>query len=223
MRQEGSINRSRFRSPNSPPRTWRSRPCRNNWMCSASMNSHIHKCTLFSSYPLINTYALCCFSSVVNRKFQDVSQRYQNLQSSHSTSTESELKMKVFVFQSYSSISMMCGTLRDVRNTGIKYQVSEKKRKIEKRMLNLYFTSRNSLICALLPLMCAVHLQELERRLALQEQDSVIVKNMKSEVARLPELEREIKRLREENTFLRCQHCHQQTFYVMDAYINLYL
>lgn len=49
----------------------------------------------------------------------------------------------------------------------------------------------------------AVHLQELERRLALQEQDSVIVKNMKSEVARLPEMEREIKRLREENAFLR--------------------
>uniref|UniRef100_A0A671LLE3 Mitotic arrest deficient 1 like 1 n=1 Tax=Sinocyclocheilus anshuiensis TaxID=1608454 RepID=A0A671LLE3_9TELE len=75
---------------------------------------------------------------VQRKKFQDVSQRYQNLQTSHSTSTESELKMK-----------------------------------------------------------------ELERRLALQEQDSVIVKNMKSEVARLPELEREIKRLREENTFLR--------------------
>ncbi|XP_059408101.1 mitotic spindle assembly checkpoint protein MAD1 isoform X1 [Carassius carassius] len=46
-------------------------------------------------------------------------------------------------------------------------------------------------------------MKELERRLALQEQDSVIVKNMKSEMARLPELEREIKRLREENTFLR--------------------
>lgn len=66
-------------------------------------------------------------------------------------------------------------------------------------------------------------LQELERRLALQEQDSVIVKNMKSEVARLPELERENKRLREENTFLRFQHCHQHTFCVMDTYINLYL
>lgn len=60
-------------------------------------------------------------------------------------------------------------------------------------------------ICALLGLICAVHLQELERRLALQEQDSVIVKNMKSEVARLPEMEREIKRLREENSFLRYQ------------------
>ncbi|RXN30560.1 mitotic spindle assembly checkpoint MAD1 [Labeo rohita] len=75
---------------------------------------------------------------VQRKKFQDVSQKYQNLQSSHSTSTESELKMK-----------------------------------------------------------------ELERRLALQEQDSVIVKNMKSEVARLPEMEREMKRLREENVFLR--------------------
>ncbi|XP_056596424.1 mitotic spindle assembly checkpoint protein MAD1 [Triplophysa dalaica] len=75
---------------------------------------------------------------VQRKKFQDVSQKYQNVQSSQSTSTESELKIK-----------------------------------------------------------------ELERRLALQEQDSVIVKNMKSEVARLPEMEREMKRLREENTFLR--------------------
>lgn len=75
---------------------------------------------------------------VQHKKFQDMSQKYQNMQSSQSTSTESELKIK-----------------------------------------------------------------ELERRLSLQEQDSVIVKNMKSEVARLPELEREIKRLREENAFLR--------------------
>ncbi|XP_016386934.1 mitotic spindle assembly checkpoint protein MAD1-like [Sinocyclocheilus rhinocerous] len=75
---------------------------------------------------------------VQRKKYKDVSQRYQNLQSSHSISTESELKMK-----------------------------------------------------------------ELERRLALQEQDSVIVRNMKSEMVRLPELEREIKRLREENAFLR--------------------
>ncbi|XP_055062048.2 mitotic spindle assembly checkpoint protein MAD1 [Misgurnus anguillicaudatus] len=75
---------------------------------------------------------------VQRKKFQDLSQKYQNMQSSQSTSTDSELKIK-----------------------------------------------------------------ELERRLALQEQDSVIVKNMKSEVARFPELEREIKRLREENSFLR--------------------
>lgn len=75
---------------------------------------------------------------VQRKKFQDLSQKYQNMQSSQSTNTDSELKIK-----------------------------------------------------------------ELERRLALQEQDSVIVKNMKSEVARFPELEREIKRLREENSFLR--------------------
>ncbi|KAI4876656.1 hypothetical protein NFI96_006687, partial [Prochilodus magdalenae] len=46
-------------------------------------------------------------------------------------------------------------------------------------------------------------IKELKRRLALQEQDSVIVKNMKTEVARLPELEREVKRLQEENLYLR--------------------
>uniref|UniRef100_A0A672Z452 Mitotic spindle assembly checkpoint protein MAD1 n=1 Tax=Sphaeramia orbicularis TaxID=375764 RepID=A0A672Z452_9TELE len=44
---------------------------------------------------------------------------------------------------------------------------------------------------------------ELERRLALQEQDFSIVKNVKSEVARVPDLEKELKRLREENALLR--------------------
>lgn len=45
--------------------------------------------------------------------------------------------------------------------------------------------------------------QELERRLALQEQDMVIVKTVKSEVARVPDMEKELKHLREENIFLR--------------------
>ncbi|XP_062396142.1 mitotic spindle assembly checkpoint protein MAD1-like [Sardina pilchardus] len=46
-------------------------------------------------------------------------------------------------------------------------------------------------------------IRELERRLAMQEQDSLIVRNMKGEVARVPELERELKRLREDNAYLR--------------------
>ncbi|KAG5277674.1 hypothetical protein AALO_G00090130 [Alosa alosa] len=46
-------------------------------------------------------------------------------------------------------------------------------------------------------------IRELERRLVVQEQDSLIVRNMKTEVARVPDLERELKRLREENAFLR--------------------
>lgn len=45
--------------------------------------------------------------------------------------------------------------------------------------------------------------QDLERRLALQEQDMVIVKSVKSEVAKVPDLEKEIKFLRDDNTFLR--------------------
>ncbi|KAJ0051272.1 hypothetical protein NL108_017484 [Boleophthalmus pectinirostris] len=44
---------------------------------------------------------------------------------------------------------------------------------------------------------------ELERRLVLQEQDMSIVKMVKSEAAKVPELEKEVKRLREDNTFLR--------------------
>lgn len=53
---------------------------------------------------------------------------------------------------------------------------------------------------------CSEHvikIKELEMRLALQEQDFSIVKNVKSEVARVPDLEKELKRLREENAFLR--------------------
>lgn len=52
-------------------------------------------------------------------------------------------------------------------------------------------------------LFASVCWQELERRLALQEQDMVIVKTVKSEVARLPDMEKELKHLREENLFLR--------------------
>ncbi|XP_066545293.1 mitotic spindle assembly checkpoint protein MAD1 [Amia ocellicauda] len=46
-------------------------------------------------------------------------------------------------------------------------------------------------------------IKELERRLVLQEQDSVIVKNMRTELARVPDLERDLRRLREENSYLR--------------------
>ncbi|XP_013871306.1 mitotic spindle assembly checkpoint protein MAD1 [Austrofundulus limnaeus] len=53
---------------------------------------------------------------------------------------------------------------------------------------------------------CSEHvikIKDLERRLALQEQDMVIVKSVKSEVAKVPDMEKEIKFLRDDNTFLR--------------------
>lgn len=46
-------------------------------------------------------------------------------------------------------------------------------------------------------------IKDLEQKLCLQEQDAVVVKSMKSELLRLPKIERELKRLREENTHLR--------------------
>ncbi|MGH0140490.1 UNVERIFIED_CONTAM: hypothetical protein FKN15_017612 [Acipenser sinensis] len=46
-------------------------------------------------------------------------------------------------------------------------------------------------------------IKELEMKLALQEQDSMIVKNMKTDLSRLPDMERELKQLREENTYFR--------------------
>uniref|UniRef100_A0A7N6ADH3 Mitotic spindle assembly checkpoint protein MAD1 n=1 Tax=Anabas testudineus TaxID=64144 RepID=A0A7N6ADH3_ANATE len=53
---------------------------------------------------------------------------------------------------------------------------------------------------------CSEHIikiKELERRLALQEQDIAIVKTVKTEVAKVPDLEKELKRLRDDNAFLR--------------------
>ncbi|KAG8509967.1 Mitotic spindle assembly checkpoint protein MAD1 [Galemys pyrenaicus] len=46
-------------------------------------------------------------------------------------------------------------------------------------------------------------MQDLEQKLCLQEQDAAIVRNMKSELVRLPKMERELKQLREENSYLR--------------------
>lgn len=46
-------------------------------------------------------------------------------------------------------------------------------------------------------------IQDLEQKLSLQEQDAAVVKNMKSELVRLPKLERELKQLREESAYLR--------------------
>uniref|UniRef100_A0A3Q0QRH1 Mitotic spindle assembly checkpoint protein MAD1 n=1 Tax=Amphilophus citrinellus TaxID=61819 RepID=A0A3Q0QRH1_AMPCI len=53
---------------------------------------------------------------------------------------------------------------------------------------------------------CSEHIikiKELERRLAFQEQDIAIVKTVKSEVAKVPDLEKELKRLRDDNAYLR--------------------
>lgn len=52
---------------------------------------------------------------------------------------------------------------------------------------------------------CSEHvikIKELERRLVLQEQDMSIVKTVKSDAAKVPELEKELKKLREDNAFL---------------------
>ncbi|XP_066496965.1 mitotic spindle assembly checkpoint protein MAD1 [Tiliqua scincoides] len=46
-------------------------------------------------------------------------------------------------------------------------------------------------------------IQELEQKLSLQEQDAIIVKNMKTELAQFPKMERELQQLREENAYLR--------------------
>ncbi|XP_040123330.1 mitotic spindle assembly checkpoint protein MAD1 isoform X2 [Oryx dammah] len=46
-------------------------------------------------------------------------------------------------------------------------------------------------------------IRDLEQKLSLQEQDAAIVKNMRSELVRLPTMERELRQLREENASLR--------------------
>lgn len=46
-------------------------------------------------------------------------------------------------------------------------------------------------------------IKDLEQKLCLQEQDAAVVRSMKSELLRLPRVERELKRLQEENAHLR--------------------
>lgn len=58
--------------------------------------------------------------------------------------------------------------------------------------------------CLTVSLLSVSHLdQDLEQKLSLQEQDAAIVKNMRSELVRLPTMERELRQLREENACLR--------------------
>jgi len=45
--------------------------------------------------------------------------------------------------------------------------------------------------------------QDLEQKFSQQEHDAVIVKNMKTELARFPKMERELRQLREENAYFR--------------------
>ncbi|NXG15290.1 MD1L1 protein, partial [Grallaria varia] len=46
-------------------------------------------------------------------------------------------------------------------------------------------------------------IKDLEQKLSQQEHDALIVKNMKAELARFPKMERELRQLREENTYFR--------------------
>lgn len=57
--------------------------------------------------------------------------------------------------------------------------------------------------CPQLSCLCPGLHQDLEQKLSSQEQDAVIVQSMKSELVRLPKVERELTQLREENARLR--------------------
>ncbi|XP_060029162.1 mitotic spindle assembly checkpoint protein MAD1 isoform X2 [Erinaceus europaeus] len=48
-----------------------------------------------------------------------------------------------------------------------------------------------------------LRVKELEQKLCLQEQDAAVVRSMRTELQRLPQLERELRQLREENAYLR--------------------
>uniref|UniRef100_A0A8C9WQY7 Mitotic spindle assembly checkpoint protein MAD1 n=1 Tax=Scleropages formosus TaxID=113540 RepID=A0A8C9WQY7_SCLFO len=82
---------------------------------------------------------------------------------------------------------------------GLQEQVELQRRYEELISLNSFFF----FFFPPLPLLSSSLNYELERRLALQEQDSIIVQNMRAELAHIPEMERELKHLREENGYLR--------------------
>lgn len=52
-------------------------------------------------------------------------------------------------------------------------------------------------------LLSSLVFQDLEQKFSQQEHDAVIVKNMKTELARFPKMERELRQLREENAYYR--------------------
>uniref|UniRef100_A0A673KD93 Mitotic spindle assembly checkpoint protein MAD1 n=1 Tax=Sinocyclocheilus rhinocerous TaxID=307959 RepID=A0A673KD93_9TELE len=133
-------------------------------------------------------------NQALNEQMENNKALKRNLEELHKKANEKDRKL--------TEADQMISELKDeTRRLNQKIQIQESK-----------FSTQNLEIQALqeqldvqrkYELPCTQTHTELERRLALQEQDSVIVRNMKSEMVRLPELEREIKRLREENAFLR--------------------
>lgn len=72
---------------------------------------------------------------------------------------------------------------------------------VEFRVLGCVRCTKSELCIAASDLLAFMAWQE--SRLALQEQDVAIMKTVKSELARVPGLEKELKHLREDNAFLR--------------------
>ena len=136
------------------------------------------------------------------RKYQEVSQLCQSLQAAESSCSEHIIKIKV---------------RSDTRLLPLGWSCSSRSKSCLKMFFFLSAHLRgffyHEYLCAVVIEFGQVpdfspHLwQELERRLTFQEQDIAIVKTVKLEVARLPDMEKELKRLREDNAFLRWNPC----------------
>uniref|UniRef100_A0A8C9ERK3 Mitotic spindle assembly checkpoint protein MAD1 n=1 Tax=Pavo cristatus TaxID=9049 RepID=A0A8C9ERK3_PAVCR len=99
------------------------------------------------------------------------------------------------------SISSRTGNLSfGLVNLGKQKGVEKKLGHFCKHRGNVAFKSSRLIIAVVLS---SLVFQDLEQRFSQQEHDAVIVKNMKTELARFPKMERELRQLREENAYFR--------------------
>ncbi|KAL1005172.1 hypothetical protein UPYG_G00055500, partial [Umbra pygmaea] len=130
----------------------------------------------------------------LNRKIEERDTRLSTSQQTVSGLKDEIRKLKQQVQSQENIISN-----QTLENQGLQEQVELQHRKIQEVSERCQaFQSASST--------CSDHqlkIKELERKLVLQEQDIVIAKNMKSEVAKLPDMEKELRQRREENAYLR--------------------
>ncbi|XP_016375350.1 mitotic spindle assembly checkpoint protein MAD1-like [Sinocyclocheilus rhinocerous] len=107
---------------------------------------------------------------VQRKKFQDVSQRYQNLQSSHSTSTESELKMKAQIDADVSGIRKPEDLSREV----IQIQQRELNLKQQNYTLNSSIRSVEKARTELIPEIAQLRAKAQEEQKKRENQDSLV-------------------------------------------------
>ncbi|KAG7315518.1 hypothetical protein KOW79_020384 [Hemibagrus wyckioides] len=140
-------------------------------------------------------------SKSLKRNMEELQKRVQEKDSKLSEANQmvSELKDEIRTLNQKLQVQESKSSMQDLDKQALEEQLEMQQKKYQE-VYQKYQTLQTSQISNT---ESEIKIKELKRRLELQEQDSIIVKNMKTEVTRLPELKREIKHLQEENAYLR--------------------